>query len=64
MTSIIERLRSLLGRGDDGDGAERDPAAIEEDLAIEQVEAAREAARADALWAISDTPGSADDPRR
>ncbi len=65
MVGIIERLRALVAGGrdqeDDGEQAAADEA-VREEIAIEELEATREAARVDAIYAISDTPGSPDDP--
>ncbi len=61
MSGIVERLRSLFGGGthDDTD-ATRDDDRVEQEQAIEAVDAARETAQVDALFAMTDAPGSVD----
>ena len=63
MVGIIERLRALVAGGrhleDEGHLGAADEA-VREEIAIEDVEATREAAQVDAIYAISDTPGSSE----
>jgi hypothetical protein len=61
MSGIVERLRSLIGGGthDDRDTT-RDDDRVEQEQAIEAVDAARETAQVDALFAMTDAPGSVD----
>ena len=62
MGGIIERLQSLLGRGDESvTDITSDAGAVDAERAIEAVDAAREASQVDALFALTDTPGSVDD---
>ncbi|HYN47481.1 MAG TPA: hypothetical protein VER83_01365 [Candidatus Nanopelagicales bacterium] len=63
MGGIIDRLRSLLGRGDDDDAATPDTEKMDEDLAIERVEANMLRSRDDALGRLAGTHGAMDDPR-
>lgn len=60
---IVDRLRALVGsdRPAADAPAEDADAAVEEEQAIEAVEARLEAARNEALFAMTDTPGSVDD---
>jgi hypothetical protein len=63
MGGILERLRGLLGGGD-GDVTEvtLDTARqVDQERAIDAVDAGREDAQADALFAMTDTPGGIDD---
>ncbi|MCU0478418.1 MAG: hypothetical protein MUE92_06725 [Chloroflexi bacterium] len=60
MSGIVERLRSLIGGGTHDRDTTRDDDRVEQEQAIEAVDAARETAQVDALFAMTDAPGSVD----